>query len=124
MLIRIFSYIVQRPQPPLERSAVTDAAPTGNKAVDDHCSPSTLGGSTGEAVNHFRQETLAEYLEIGRLCSSNGLEFSVPILQKGTAFFRKRGWAFHHAKVVDNFLRCSNVAQCGCYFIFIIHNLF
>ena len=57
---------------------------TGNKAVDNHCNPSTMSDETGELVDKFRQLKFKEYDEICQLCQQNNVPFTEKLLTKGT----------------------------------------
>ncbi|KAL3851719.1 hypothetical protein ACJMK2_015446 [Sinanodonta woodiana] len=55
----------------------------GDKAIDNHCQPSTLGGGeVGELVNKFRQQRLKEYHEVCGLCEENGVVLSRHLLNR------------------------------------------
>ena len=55
---------------------------TGDKAVDDHSRPSTLGGEAGDMVDRFRQLKLREYNEIIKLCQANSVVLTEQLLGK------------------------------------------
>ncbi|KAK3609529.1 hypothetical protein CHS0354_007330 [Potamilus streckersoni] len=54
----------------------------GDKAIDNHCQPSTLGGEVGELVNKSRQQRLKEYHEVCQLCEENGVVLSKHLLNR------------------------------------------
>lgn len=56
---------------------------TGNRAVDDHCRPSTLTKETAEMVDKFRQLKLKEYNEVVRLCKENDMALNIQLFEKG-----------------------------------------
>lgn len=55
---------------------------TGDKAVDDHSTPTTLPGDIGDMVDKFRQQKLREFNDIIRLCEANDVVFSQDLLSK------------------------------------------
>ena len=56
---------------------------TGNRAVDHHCTPSTMTNETGDLVDKFRQLKFKEYNEICQLCQENSVPFTEKLLTKG-----------------------------------------
>ena len=56
---------------------------TGERAIDNHCRPSTLTGETGELVDKIRQLKLREFNEIRKLCQENNVQLSQRLLEKG-----------------------------------------
>nr|XP_033782495.1 EF-hand calcium-binding domain-containing protein 12 isoform X2 [Geotrypetes seraphini] len=59
---------------------------TGITAIDRNCTPSTLAGKTGEAINIFRKRCFFEYLNILSLCEQHGVSLSEKLLQKALLF--------------------------------------
>ncbi|XP_013411229.1 uncharacterized protein LOC106174281 [Lingula anatina] len=55
---------------------------TGNKAIDDHCRPSTLEGETADMVDRFRQLKVKEYHEILRVCQKNHVPLAESLLER------------------------------------------
>ncbi|XP_064633040.1 EF-hand calcium-binding domain-containing protein 12-like [Lineus longissimus] len=55
---------------------------TGNKAIDNHCRPSTLTGDVADMVDKFRQLRLKEYEEVNRLCKESGVVLTEKLLEK------------------------------------------
>ena len=58
----------------------------GDKAIDNHLTPSTLAGETAEQVDRFRQLRYKEYNEICRLCKENSVPLSEGLLKKGREY--------------------------------------
>ena len=56
---------------------------TGEKAIDDHCAPSTLLGETAQQVDRFRQLKLREYNAILQLCTESNVNLTKELLEKG-----------------------------------------
>jgi ornithine carbamoyltransferase len=56
---------------------------TGNKAIDNHCLPSTLTGDVADMVDKFRQMRLKEYDEVIKMCKESGVVLSDKLLEKG-----------------------------------------
>ena len=50
---------------------------------DAHSQPSSLGGSTGLAVDRFRRQCLGEYLDTLDQCRKKGVSVSQSSLEKG-----------------------------------------
>ncbi len=56
---------------------------TGDPEVDNHLSPSTLGGETAELVDKFRQLKFKEYNDILNLCQEKKVVLSEKLLKRG-----------------------------------------
>lgn len=67
---------------PINTGSRSTVINTGEKAIDDHCAPSTLGGETADQVDKFRQLKLREFNEICSLCHSNNMILNKDLLEK------------------------------------------
>ncbi|XP_050412422.1 uncharacterized protein LOC126827227 [Patella vulgata] len=54
----------------------------GDKAIDDHCSMSTLCEPTGLSIDRFRQKQLEEYKNVVSLCKERGVVLTKKLLDK------------------------------------------
>ncbi|KAK6176363.1 hypothetical protein SNE40_014663 [Patella caerulea] len=54
----------------------------GDKAIDDHCSMSTLCEPTGMSIDRFRQKQLEEYKNVVSLCKERGVVLTKKLLDK------------------------------------------
>lgn len=67
---------------PVNTGSGSSVMGVGDRVIDDHCAPSTLGDTTADQVDRFRQLKLREFNEICAMCHINNVVLNKNLLEK------------------------------------------
>ncbi|NXW39227.1 EFC12 protein, partial [Phaetusa simplex] len=72
----------RRKESPIERKEKCRMVRSGDRAVDEHCLPSTVETDFGELVDQYRSKTLMNYEQDSKLCEERNVHVTKSVLQK------------------------------------------
>ena len=77
-----------------------------NEKAARKVAPSSIGGTTADLVDKYRQLTLKEYEDVVELCHMQGVQLSRPLLERGKSELKEILTPFPSLLLKCNILLC------------------